>query len=62
MFMLFLVLMDSMIPQATQVVTQQGYRETHTPPGSRTLHLSTPQQRSRLPHHLVLSIHDYLMT
>lgn len=48
-----LVLRDATILQATQVMTQQGYRETHTPPGSHALHPSTPQQRS---HHLELSI------
>ena len=61
MSMLSLVLTDATVPQATQVMTQQGYRETHTPPGSHAPHLSTPQLWSHLPHHLVLSIRDYVM-
>lgn len=61
MSMLSLVLRGATIPQAIQVMTQQGYRETLTPPGSHALHLSTPQQWLHLPYCLVLSTYISLM-
>lgn len=60
MSMLSLVLRDATIPQAIQVMTQQGYRETLTPPDSHTLHLIHPTAMVRLallsgPEHLYFS-------